>query len=267
MVRGQYVDIRTTWSSKFSLGSIKATQEIPHQMGIPGIQKLFGINPMEVNYSSKTDFQAELERLKSLPLGVDNRRMTVVPTTAFEQGSMKFDDLIIKYTGLSTAPIDSQWAKLIAKNYNGVTGYWDSRNFMLLATNTATYTYILDIHKSINEMDFCIWNETEHNETWFNEPGLAFCSAEYLSTYKKNDLIAKDERFLNMFSYTVETGIYNDLQKAELHWEKLQPIDVDGEILFLLLVKTTDYNKYKSGIYSLEELRQWIDGKGPIVVS
>src|SRR5271157_3025569 len=74
-----------------------------------------------------------------------------------------------------------------------------------------------------------------------------------------DDLLLNDELVIE---------IKQKLEEARKKIALLQPLQIDGVIKFWLVPDYIDLRKYKEnyGIYTVEELNEWIENKGPIPI-
>ena len=111
---------------------------------------------------------------------------------------------------------------------------------------------------------------TESASSVFTAP---YSDGNLFSEEEKAEMLERDQDARRLQAAAEKTGIAKKLKKAGLGWHALQPAWRDFfkdpvyrsryKVIFFLNPEGQD--KYNSGWFTVEELLQWIKGKGPII--
>jgi hypothetical protein len=100
----------------------------------------------------------------------------------------------------------------------------------------------------------------------FQRKSLCFVLTEKLSEQTKADTLASDTAHKHLYDCAKASGIEETLKAVGLWWYALSPAWRDGpdsELLFFL--NPREQKKYAHGWFTLPELTEWSQGKGPVV--
>ena len=90
---------------------------------------------------------------------------------------------------------------------------------------------------------------------------------------EKAEMLARDEDARRLQTTAEKTGIAKKLKKAGLGWYALKPAWRDffkdpvyrSKYKVIFFLNPEEQDKYNSGWFTVEELLQWIKGKGPVM--
>ena len=147
---------------------------------------------------------------------------------------------------------------------------WDKYAFGILARGKENVAKLKAVLKMWEDQDLCILHG-RHGP--FGKGGLTIVRASAFSEEEKAEMLERDQDARRLQAAAEKTGIAKKLKKAGLGWHALQPAWRDFfkdpvyrsryKVIFFLNPEGQD--KYNSGWFTVEELLQWIKGKGPVM--
>lgn len=148
---------------------------------------------------------------------------------------------------------------------------WDSESFGVLVRGQEQVAHMQDVLKLWDDQEICVIHSNGNGP--FGASGLSFIRCSAFSESEKQALLDRDLNALRLRKAAEKTGIAKKLKKAGLGWYALEPEWTDFfkepkyeskyEVIFFLNPQSQD--KYNCGWFTVEDLLQWIKGKGPIV--
>lgn len=138
---------------------------------------------------------------------------------------------------------------------------WSERDFGAFSCNAAEVSKLRELYDHMLELDAAIWLG---GGGVFENAGLAIAIASRLSI----DIVSKwesaDREYAQLKKDAETTGIEKKLRKAGLKWFALSPSrQSDGSIQWWL--NPLEQNRYEACWATLQDLEDWIAGKGKIV--
>jgi hypothetical protein len=224
-----------------SLGADFAAE---HEWGIQDIRRAFNMNPNGLGLA-RTQITHCSRFLQYCTAEYEYQKEKY----AFEALLLGRDDNHIPY-------IEEPW-KFKADGWYGA---WNERSFMLAARSEEKKEQLRDLYKSFQSLDVCIWLG---GGQFLENPGLTFgivsrMPKEIFETWETAD---KAKHLLK--EKAAATGIEARLKAAGKKWFALSPRNEQGQLKFLL--NPMDQINDNWGFYTVQELDQWIEGKGPVV--
>lgn len=233
-----------------------------HEEGIGLIQAAFGINGV---------VKKQVTKLMGIPIrtksvmtpGIDARTIDKVPDT-FVYG---LDDF--KYFGYYDTTF-SKWTQTLLKDAIGIlqsdpTGsidfiaYWCDRGFFVVSEDKE----MIAMQDAFMNKDIAIFMGERH---FISNRGLVLAIKSKLDADVIDKMMESDEDMIELNRQALLTGIKEKLDKAGKRYYALSPRwrgDYKLEVCFWL--NPYDQHKYNYGMYSVDELLQWIDEKGPVI--
>jgi hypothetical protein len=150
-----------------------------------------------------------------------------------------------------------------------ITGAWDERSFGFL---TSDESIAREMHTALESLDLCIG--LFNGEAWnpFSRSGLGLLIASRIPAEVQEQWLASDRDGRALTTASAGTGIADRLKKAGIRYYALSPKwtkDIRGKttktqhpVIYWLNPCEQDRNNY--GWFTVEQLDQWIVGKGPI---
>lgn len=138
--------------------------------------------------------------------------------------------------------------------------FWDESCFLVVSSNPKVIQALKKIHDAFSSGDIAVWLG---GGGVFQNAGLAIAIATSLPKdvtdgWMETDMLAK-----KLKEDALATGIAERLKKAKKDYFALTPsYNKDNELQFWLNPFDQKSNNY--GYFSVQELDQWIDNKGPI---
>ena len=228
-----------------------------HEIGITGIREAFGIkvySGSEIVKSIKKIFGV----LKP-DFGINARLITQKPPTLHFNQKGHF--CVIYYSSFKLSDeyfsegIKSLSWEMSKPNGKDLVTFWGDNGFMLVTTNEEYYQ---KLKKGFFDMNIAIFTAGRN--------GLVICLPDKLDDVTKTEMYASDLNAWELRKMSEESGIEKELAKAKKEYLVLKPgwkNPAKKEMWFFL--NPVDQRRYNHGWYTVEELRQWIADKGPIV--
>ena len=226
-----------------------------HEEGISGLCESFGVG----KYGPKgfRDKIVAMVRGEKDLVGVERRRMVLTGGLVYGSGEVSH----ISFTASRSA----KWLDHLIKEAKdaldrGTTDpvcYWGKNEFLIVSKD---HEAISKIEKFITSGDAILLM----NQAGLGS-GVVIHSISLLPDEVKEGMKKSDEMKIRLDAAVDKTGIVAMLSKARCNYFALNPRwkdETEQEVVFWL----NPYNQKEnnSGWYALNELKQWIEGKGPI---
>lgn len=141
---------------------------------------------------------------------------------------------------------------------------WSANNgFALHVRGEENVQRLQELHDA---MQRCAVSVADASIMGFKRKALSLVMNERLADEVKAEVRAQDEAFLRLHQTAEATGIEQTLEAAGKKWYALSPTwrDQEGsELLFFL--NPCEQKAYAHGWFTLDELKQWADNRGPVV--
>ncbi len=213
-----------------------------HEWGIDGIKRKLG-------FDSKLD-------------GIARRTM-----------SRKSDELQYietkKYQAIFLSPTESfyrhpdSWAEQMRQ---GLGMAWDADTFGIVARTEADQTKLKELWEAFQRNDIAVWTSVG---VFHMGSGLTFVMPSRMPEKYKEELLEKDLSHRRLEARVEEMGIRELLKKAGCKYFALSPkwdsSGVTPEATVMFWLNPMEQHKHEAGWYYLEDLKQWAQGKGPII--
>lgn len=216
-----------------------------HEWGIVDMKRCFGIPNPEITCE---------------PFGLERRKSTIVPENLHYLEKDKEIYLFMNSYG-DHIPNDLKYYR------DGIGGAWDGNGFGIVVSkeNENYCNKIKEIKQAIDACDVAVFLG---GGRVFENSGLNVAIASKIS--KKNIKLWEDgdKELAKLYKDAEETGIKKKLEDANLRYYALSPsrpnknMKTKYNVMFWLNPQKQDIHNY--GYFSVEELEQWIEGKGPI---
>jgi len=228
-----------------------------HESGISGIRTTFGIK----TYTGNTTVNSIKKMFGVLKpaFGIEARIIKEKPASlAFKQ---KGDFCCIYYSSsFLTDTVFEDGIKSLSWEMSKANGkdlvcYWGENSFMLITTNQANFQ---ELKKAFNNLTIAIFTA--------GKDGLVLALSEKLDEKTKSDLMSSDFNAWELKKEAESLGIEEALIKAKKEYHALRPAwKDDKKTVVHFWLNPYDQQKYNHGWYSVEELKDWINEKGPII--
>lgn len=249
----------------FSLGADFTSE---HEWGIKTIQENFGIGKLG-------------------DVGVESRQMTYFPKEnvflfkdKYTEGKQKHNDLVLYYS-----PYTTEEPKMRGNGYNAViyppyghedatkpeyqvAAAWDEKGFIIRARGEEYKQILRDIYEAMDTNDVMITNRTSVFLTaTFN--GLALSIISRLNEDVKDEIRAADIANKKMHAKADATGLVAYVMErngGKKPYFAMSPRDEEGQEDGLIWwLNPTDQKNVQFGWFTTSQLRDWADGKGPVL--
>lgn len=229
-----------------------------HEIGIAGIRESFGIKTYTGN-SAMNSIKKFFGVLKPA-LGLEARVITQRPATLQFMEKGNFYCIYYSTAKLSTSVFEDgikslSWEMTAKPGGRDLVGYWGDNSFMLITTN---HLYFSELRREFEALNIAIFTAGKH--------GLVICIPSRVDIRTKTDMYASDFNTLELRKISDEIGIEQELIDAKKEFLGLKPGWKDPAtktVWFWLNPK--DQNKYNHGWFTVEELKQWMEEKGPVI--
>jgi hypothetical protein len=229
-----------------------------HEIGISGIRDAFGIKTYAGN-PAVNSIKKFIGILKP-QFGIGARKITKNPLELQFKQKGDFCGIYYSSAKLFSDSVFEDGIRALSWEMskprgNDVVCYWGDNSFMLVTTNHSNYQ---ELKKGFVHLNMSIFTVGEH--------GLVLCLPDVLDDKIKNDMHASDTNAWELRSKMEDSGIEKELKDAKKQYHAIHPEWKDPakkEICFWL--NPCDQKLYNYGRFTVAELREWINGKGPIM--
>ena len=138
---------------------------------------------------------------------------------------------------------------------------WDEGSFMVIFDKSLSVQY-LELKKAFDDLNLII---TLGRSGPFSNGGLILGIRDRISQEDNQELVEAQKSQERLQEFAENTGIHNELKEAGRRYFALSPRwkdEAEDSVVFWLNPMEQDKNNF--GWYSVEDLRLWVEGKGPI---
>ena len=236
-----------------------------HEWGIKDIRREFGIDADKIGIE---------KRRISNPGNVYLVEFTKnTEKCAFLTNALTYVDVISersqgKWEDFKNYVSDYRWFDLKRNELSqGVAGAWDSKHFIVVVKGNENIDMLKELYNAFQKNDVAIFLGGGGNGP-FQNYGLSIAIISQLPNEIIQDMKNVDMHKINLEKAADKTGIAKKLKKAGLGYYALSPEWNDPDnpsegVKFWL--NPTEQHKYNHGWYTVDELKEWIKGKGPIL--
>lgn len=250
-----------------------------HEWGIKGIKQMLGLKDLDVPDLNLglTDKILEFLKIKRTgPIGLDRMKQTLdikvlhnLDTKGLKETSGWGKDKK-KHTLWGFAVVDSwyqdRWdfKENLRENYYNpereeLIGYWREKDFAVLLEDRSI---VEEFVEAFAKKDIAVWVGASGP---FRNGGLIIAIASRLPADFVQEMRESDLDAIELQRAAARTGIHAKLKRAHLRYFALSPRWSDEnkkDVKFWL--NPYDQTNNNSGWYTVEDLKQWIVGQGPI---
>ena len=145
---------------------------------------------------------------------------------------------------------------------------WDRAGAALHGRGIVQVDRLAHLYRSFCTHDIAFGADLVDRDRHPNGGGLTFVRASTVSPTLRAAALAKDESHARLKIRVEALGIERELREAGKEWFALSPrwkSTPDGEDVHFWLnpMRQDDHN---SGWFTVDELRQWVQGKGPVMI-
>lgn len=217
-------------------------------------------------------------------LGADARTVTKVPD------DLKFFDNLDGYAYLMFSDRFSyrEPEEFTAKHFNRMLHVYDDNEDLSTAWSSNDFGVRIKTDDVLNAGSMAlgqIYDAFTKNDIMifvggtsgpFEHPGLVLAIRSHVPAEMLERLKASDEDYLNLIDADEKTGIRQKLEGAGKRFFALSPRwessvtlgdDTKTEYPVVYWLNPYEQDKYNTGWYTVEQLLEWIDGTGPILVA
>lgn len=236
-----------------------------HEWGIAPIQKKFGIDSSKLGIEGRTITKGS-DQVKKVSFEMENWSKS---NKNAKRAKVKLYGIVMKneYAFVSSGEEekdDFSWVLKPAfwdQERDEIKGYWCDSRFLALVPEEAIIDKLIE---AFNQNDVSFWIGGGGP---FQNGGLVIAIVSKLDDEFKQSMLDVDQDALDLEKAAKDTGIHEILKKANKHYHTLSPRWADDskkEIRFWL--NPQDGEAYQYGWYSVDELKQWAENSGPIII-
>lgn len=146
---------------------------------------------------------------------------------------------------------------------------WDSNGVLLLARGRESVQYLEQFYELIERQDLALGNAfTGSRSDWHQKAGgLVFVKASAVPQELATRALEQDQKEVRLNKAAEKIGLDKELSAAGMRWFALSPRwadDQETEVKFWL--NPMEQQDYNYGLFSVDELRQWAKGTGPVMI-
>lgn len=163
----------------------------------------------------------------------------------------------------------SKWSKPADDPYYTLATAWDEGSFGIHVIGLGQVNQLKELYKAIQEKDLAIWLG---GGGVFQNAGLCLGIVSRVPADQAETMRAADEDRFHLLEATKKIGLAEELTKKGLRWFALSPkwakekfqgtAETAYEVVYFL--NPMEQHQNNSGWFTVEQLREWADGKGPI---
>lgn len=152
-----------------------------------------------------------------------------------------------------------------ARPQDDIGASWNSRSFCINVRGAENIARLKDLYAAFQRKDIAValpWTKS------FFQGGISFVIASALAEAEKQDILDRDLAHKKLHDAALATGIHQVLKDAGRGWYALSPDWVDREMQtdVAFFLNPREQSKYNHGWFTTEELCEWAEGKGPVVM-
>lgn len=237
-----------------------------HERGIAPLKRAFGLD--------ETKLGLEKFRCRSFPEPVvmsgivDKKRSMLVLLDVYHQNCLQRNAQQARNLRAMAANY-----RLLPYSDKPFVAAWDDHSFGILASGKESVQRLTAVLKAWEDHDLCLVLEAPSNP--FSPAGLCFIQASSYSQEERDALEQADLEQQRLLKAAGKTKITEKLKKAGLGYYALEPRWKDffkdpvyqSKYPVVFYLNPEGQDKYNSGWFTVEELLQWIHGKGPVIKS
>lgn len=148
---------------------------------------------------------------------------------------------------------------------------WDRHSFGILAWGDENVRKLKAVLQAWEDHDLCVMLSGSRNP--FAPVGLCLIRASSYSQEEKDRMEQTDLKHRQLLEAAEKTGIAKELKEAGLGYYALEPEWTDffkepkyeSEYPVIFFLNPEKQDRYSHGWFTVEELKQWIHGTGPII--
>lgn len=142
---------------------------------------------------------------------------------------------------------------------------WDHNGFCIISKNEDVVKMVKSIHENMFKKNlYCILSPS----SWIGT-GLTLLIADAVSEDIKKEELKADIAFFRLQKKFNKTKIVERIKKAGLRYYALYPssriVDENSKFKFKVFLNPAEQHKYKFGWFTIEELKEWTLGRGPVI--
>lgn len=150
---------------------------------------------------------------------------------------------------------------------DGSSSVWSWRGFIIKSENTEIREFLSELYISFKELDAVIFIGKSDNP--FGNGGLILAIKHRIPKSFTDKMEEEDKGYLSLKNDFEKCGIEKRLRKSSKEWFALSPKrfllnDKTSKYDFMVWLNPQDQHLNNSGWFTVEELDEWIDGKGPV---
>lgn len=151
----------------------------------------------------------------------------------------------------------------------GLLTAWDFQHFGVHVRNPKQIANLKFLYESMLRLDLAIWLGNLNGAVGFDGLNIAVPSKVPVDILKK--IRAQDVDAHNMRMAAAETDVERHLRSSGKQWATLKPkwtkscLNMETAYSVVFWLSPVDRSSYNAGIFTVEDLLQWAEDKGPVI--
>lgn len=146
----------------------------------------------------------------------------------------------------------------------GLYAGWDSGSFYVMAKldDKKTIKHLKALYEAFQNNDVCMWLG---GGGVFKNAGLCFGIISRMPKEVFEQWIVYDKDLAEKAEWLESTGIHALLEKADKKWYSLKTVIINEDKTRKIWLNPMEQSIYNWGWFTIDELKQWAQDKGPVV--
>lgn len=201
--------------------------------------------------------------------GVQDRLVTRLPNMGYQKYKTK-DGTFAKFF-VSAYPMDVNelggYGIASFQQENNLSVHWSNDSgFVIVAKGKDNILHLEKLKEAFENQVVALGNDFLSFQQENEYRGQVFLLASKISSLKLNEVYQKDQGKLELRNALDATGIKELLKESNKKYYAFEPAWIDENKKELkVFLNPAEQSQYKSGWYSIEQLRQWAHNCGPII--
>lgn len=144
---------------------------------------------------------------------------------------------------------------------------WDDKGILVHARTKEQVDYLEQFKSAIESKDIAFGGDLLDKKRFYKAGGLIFVIPSKIDPALAQDAYEKDQSLVRLRAAADKIGLAKELREAGREWFALSPRwkdKTESEVVYWL--NPRHQQDYSAGLYTADELRQWAEEKGPVII-
>lgn len=144
---------------------------------------------------------------------------------------------------------------------------WDDQGILIHVRTQEQVDYLEQFKSAIERKDIAFGGDLLDEKRFYRAGGLIFVIPSRIDPRLAQQAYEKDQSLVRLRQAAEKIGLDKELRAAGKRWFALSPRWKDkqeSEVVYWL--NPQNQQDYSSGLYTADELRQWANEKGPVII-